>query len=67
MAQVLSGFSFELIVDPDGAATMTVLMVPHMTGIRGKITVGDISELVRYLEDTQDKMRAKNKEKEKQL
>jgi len=67
MAQVFRQFSFEIVPNPEGGdATMTVLMVPHMRGISGKFSIGEISELIGYLEKVQDVMMRKKREENKQ-
>jgi hypothetical protein len=56
MGQSLQSFRFELIPQGDGKAELRIFLVPIERGIVGKITLGEIAEVIRYFEGVQDKM-----------
>jgi len=61
MAQVFRELSFEITPNPQSDdARMTVLMVPHMKGIAGKISGVELETLISYLMGARETLRKKS-------
>jgi len=64
MSQTLTSFRFEVVRAGNDELKLRIFLLPFERGIVGKITLGEIAELIRYLEGTSDKMMREKKHEE---